>query len=89
MKRLARKVVIKLPKIKSKELSESIQRWSGKGDNGIVKIKSRVYRSGGYGMMLTLNKHTAQELGIEVGTVVEQWKHPTMKGVLCIRKVKK
>lgn len=55
----------------------------------IVRMKSKIYRSGGYGFMLTLDKRHAIELGMTLGATVEQWKHPTMKGVLCIRKVKK
>lgn len=52
-------------------------------------MKSKIYRSGSYGFMMTLDKRHAVELGIGIGDTIEQWKHPTMKGVLCIQKVKK
>lgn len=55
----------------------------------IIKTKHKVYRSGGYGYMMTLDKRKADEMGIGLGTIVEQWKHPTMKGVICIRKIEK
>lgn len=55
----------------------------------ILKTKHKVYRSGGYGFMMTLDKRTCIELGIGLGTMVEQWKHPTQKDVMCIRVIKK
>ena len=54
----------------------------------IQKFKTTVAKRGSYGFGITLDKRICQKFGIQVGDQVEQFEHPTRKGVICIAKVK-
>lgn len=54
----------------------------------VQKMITTVSLRNKYSLGIILDKRICQKLGIGAGNQVEQFEHPTMKGVICIRKPK-
>ena len=52
----------------------------------LEKVQSKVSAQTRYALGVTLNKAFCRKLGIGARDTVEQFLHPTMRRVICIRK---